>query len=150
MTLYFFQSKNPHHFESDSTATQGSVAAFIYHCVQLRLSSDRLFMTLLIPHKPFFLVAPRGFVDVGVVLQWFRNPYTGNAFLEQRLWWAGKLGWWKGWIWGVAGWQSPMFRGSTIHQVCTKPLKEQPGFKAVNSSFRSAVCGCTVRFSCLQ
>lgn len=40
-------------------------------------------MTLLIPHKPFFLVAPRDFVDGGVVLQCFRNPYTGNAFLDQ-------------------------------------------------------------------
>lgn len=42
-------------------------------------------MTLLIPHKPLFLVDTLGFVDgVGVsVLQWFKNKYTGNALLNQ-------------------------------------------------------------------
>lgn len=40
-------------------------------------------MTLLIPHKPLFLVDTLGFVDGGVVLQCFKNTSTGNALLNQ-------------------------------------------------------------------
>ena len=68
MNLYLFQSRKPHLFESNPRATLGNVATavFIYHCVKLRPNTDRLFMTLLIPHKPFFLVDTLAFVDRGI------------------------------------------------------------------------------------
>lgn len=60
-------------------------AVFIRHSVKLRLNSDRLFMTLLIPHKPLFLVDTLGFVNggEGSGSAVFKNTCTGNALLNQ-------------------------------------------------------------------